>query len=90
MKEIHCNDCRHWGSKGCPSSEKCYALADKPYFERKKQKEGFFRLIRGRLADKLARYIERKREEIENEPCEMSPEELACLFKELEEKQKNK
>lgn len=53
MKERNCDACRRWGTMDCPSSEKCYALAEKPYFEPKKQKEGFLRRLLRRLADKM-------------------------------------
>lgn len=40
-----CNVCKHFGSKKCPPVIKCLGKQDRPYFEPKEAKVGFWKRI---------------------------------------------
>ncbi|MGY6243458.1 hypothetical protein [Faecalibacterium prausnitzii] len=35
---VKCRDCKHFGQPDCPTSSKCLAFDDRPYFEPKQKK----------------------------------------------------
>lgn len=35
-----CSDCKNWGTKDCPNSDKCFSLPSHPYFTPKTEKDG--------------------------------------------------